>query len=136
MSSFKYIKAEYNPDRQRLDVDPAFLVLDATTDHVVWWCVGLPEDGQLEVVFDGESPTGPFVELRSQDGLVIGSGNVGPKLENAYPYTIRATAPGIDWYGQAEIKNLSWWAKTDFVGATCVRPESGPPRCENPGPTM
>jgi hypothetical protein len=128
MSNFTYVKVEYNPSRQQLDVDPPLLLLDGATDHVVWWCVGLPVEGQLEVVFDEESPTGPFVELRRQDDLAIGSGNAGPKLQSAYPYSIRATAPGIDWHGRAEIKNLSWWEKLNFRTATCERP-GGPPHC-------
>jgi hypothetical protein len=126
MSNFSYVKVQYDPVLEQLVVDPPLLQLDDSIDHVVWWCVDLPKGGFLQVDFQGSS-VGPFAALRTQDGLVIGSGNVGLQAKNSYPYKIGVKGEG--WTGEALVENHAEQPKGEGGPTTCDRPKSGPPVC-------
>jgi len=126
MSNIAYVEVRHNPTTDQLEADPPELQLHDGIDHVVWWCSNLPPDGLLQILFDG-SAEGPFVELQTQNDLVIGSGNAG--LVSCYPYLIRVQASQVQWQGQATVDNLIEEPDFNWESLVCETPRSGPPVC-------
>ncbi len=121
MSNFLYVAVSCNNGQIKTNPEP--IVLDPTIHHVVWWCD--PLSGQVLTV---RFPNGsPFLLLRREGELVIGSGNNG--IIDRYPYDVEIQSSGVVCSGKRNVENTVQEESPNCPTVVCEANPSGPPLC-------
>jgi hypothetical protein len=128
MSTYLYVGVSCGPGGG-IVTDPARIVLDGAVQNVVWWCAEPVKGSLLRVRFD--SGNGPFVTLRHEGQIVIGSGNVGTsgKGRDEFPCRIDIQSPELECAGDSVVINCVLQAIAADPTVHCDPNPSGPPQC-------
>jgi hypothetical protein len=120
MSNILYVAVRNENGVAKIELEP--ITLNASVDYVVWWCD--PLAGQILTI---DFPQGsPFLSLRQEGPLVIGSGNTG--AVDLYPYELKiSNPPEMDCSGTGEVDNRVEQKIT--VCPIHCQASGGPPGC-------